>query len=135
MENSPARVLVVEDDRDFAESLVIALGTRKCQVDIAGSGEEAVRKFRHGRYDIAFMDVKLPGMNGVQSLAEILLVAPDAKVVMMTGFSEPSLLEQALRTGAMAVLLKPFRMRDLLAYIDQLQDRPRSTPPGSPPTC
>jgi DNA-binding response OmpR family regulator len=134
MQESPTRVLVVEDDRDFAESLVIALGTRKCQVDIAGSGEEAVRKFRHDRYDIAFMDVKLPGMNGVQSLAEILLVAPDARVVMMTGFSEQSLLEQALSTGAIAVLLKPFRMRELLAYIDQLQDRTRPTSPVSPST-
>lgn len=134
MLEGPTRVLVVEDDRDFAESLVIALGTRKCQVDIAGSGEEAVRKFRHSRYDIAFMDVKLPGMNGVQSLAEILLVAPDAKVVMMTGFSEQSLLDQALRTGAMDVLLKPFRMRELLGYIDQLQGQPRTTAPGSPPT-
>jgi DNA-binding response OmpR family regulator len=134
MPENSSRVLIVEDDRDFAESLVIALGTRKCQVDIAGSGEEAVRKFRHNRYDIAFMDVKLPGMNGVQSLAEILMVAPDARVVMMTGFSEQSLLDQALRTGAVAVLLKPFRMRELLAYIDQLQDRPGPTPPGAPAT-
>jgi DNA-binding response OmpR family regulator len=132
MLDNPTRVLVVEDDRDFAESLVIALGTRKCQVEIAGSGEEAVRKFRVNRYDIAFMDVKLPGMNGVQSLAEILAVAPGARVVMMTGFSEQSVLEQARRNGAMDVLLKPFRMHELLAFIDRLQGAPRPTAPGSP---
>lgn len=115
------RVLVVEDDRDFAESLVIALGTRNCQVDIAHTGEEAIRLYQGNSYDIAFMDIKLPGKNGVQSLAEILDFAPQAKIVMMTGFSEPTLLEQARRTGAMDVLRKPFRMKDLLGFIDKLQ--------------
>jgi len=121
MPGDATRVLVVEDDRDFAESLVIALGTRNCQVDIAHTGEEAIRLYQGNCYDIAFMDIKLPGKNGVQSLAEILDFAPQAKIVMMTGFSEPSLLEQARRTGAMDVLRKPFRMKDLLGYIDQLQ--------------
>ena len=115
------RVLVVEDDRDFAESLSIALGTRKCQVEIAYTGEDAVRLFHTGSYDIAFMDIKLPGMNGVQSLTEILSFAPQARIVMMTGYSDPSLLEQARKTGAMDVLRKPFRMKDLLSYIDRLR--------------
>ena len=128
MPEATTRVLIVEDDRDFAESLAIALGTRQCEVEIAGSGEEALRKFRINRYDIAFMDIKLPGMNGVQSLAEILLVVPEARIVMMTGFSEPALLEQARRVGATDVLCKPFRMRQLLGFIDQLHEPPRSPP-------
>src|SRR5512145_2741180 len=66
------RVLVVEDDRDFAESLLIALGTRNCQVEVAHTGEDAIRMFHEHCFDIAFMDIKLPGKNGVQSLAEIL---------------------------------------------------------------
>ena len=122
MSGEATSVLVVEDDRDFAESLVIALGTRNCRVEIAYTGEDAVRLFHAHSYDIAFMDIKLPGQNGVQSLAEILTFAPQARVVMMTGFSEPALLEQARRTGAVDVLRKPFRMRDLLGYIDRLQE-------------
>lgn len=116
------RVLVVEDDRDFAESLMIALGTRNCLVEIAYTGEDAVRMFHDGSFDIAFMDIKLPGKNGVQSLTEILEFAPQARIVMMTGFSEPSLLEEARRAGAIDVLRKPFRMRDLLGFIDRLQN-------------
>jgi DNA-binding response OmpR family regulator len=134
MHGESTRVLVVEDDRDFAESLVIALGTRNCQVEIAGTGEDAVRMFRARTYDIAFMDIKLPGKNGVQSLAEILDFAPQARVVMMTGFSEPSLLEQARRTGALDVLRKPFRMRDLLGFIDRLNSGSLQSPPASPAT-
>ncbi|TLM68457.1 MAG: response regulator [Deltaproteobacteria bacterium] len=115
------RVLVVEDDRDFAESLTIALGTRKCEVEIAYTGEDAIRMFHERAYDIAFMDIKLPGKNGVESLTEILAFAPRARIVMMTGYSEPALLDQARRAGAVDVLRKPFRMRDLLGFIDRLQ--------------
>lgn len=121
MPENSTRVLVVEDDRDFAESLVIALGTRNCQVEIARTGEDAIRLFHLHPFDIAFMDIKLPGKNGVQSLAEILDFVPQAKIVMMTGFSEPSLLEQARQAGAMDILRKPFRMHELLEFIDRLQ--------------
>jgi DNA-binding response OmpR family regulator len=131
MSGETTRVLIVEDDRDFAESLVIALGTRRCQADVAGTGEEAVRLFQDNRYDIAFMDIKLPGMNGVQSLVAILAINPGARVVMMTGFSEAALLDQARRAGAMDILRKPFRMRELLGFIDRLHGEPRPPAQGS----
>lgn len=122
--NGAPMVLVVEDDRDFAESLVIALGTRNCKVQVAPTGEDGLRMFNSGHYDITFMDIKLPGKNGVQCLTEIVASCPQAKVVMMTGYSDPALLEQARRAGAMDILRKPFRMRELLAYIDRLQGDP-----------
>ena len=122
------RVLVVEDDRDFAESLVIALGTRRCEVEVAPTGEDALRLFNKSHYDITFMDIKLPGKNGVQCLSEIMDLCPEAQVVMMTGYSEPTLLEQARRAGAMDILRKPFRMRELLSYIDRLQNPSADSP-------
>jgi len=131
---SATRVLVVEDDRDFAESLAIALGTRNCEVEIARTGEEAIRLYHVHDYDIAFMDIKLPGKNGVQSLVEILDFMPQAKIVMMTGFSEPALLEQARQAGAMDILRKPFRMRALLDFIDRLQADCQQLPPPSSAT-
>ncbi|MDH3998639.1 MAG: response regulator [Desulfuromonadales bacterium] len=122
MESSGAKVLIVEDDQDFAESLVIALGVRNCLVDVARTGEEAIRKFRDFSYDIAFMDIKLPGKNGVESLAEIRGFCPDARVVMMTGFSEAALLDTARKAGAVDVLRKPFRLREMFGYIEQLDE-------------
>lgn len=115
------KVLIVEDDPDFAESLTIALGVRNCHVDIARTGEEAIRKFRSFCYDIAFMDIKLPGKNGVESLAEIRDFCPSANIVMMTGFSEATLLDRARQAGAVDVLRKPFRLKDVFCYIDKLQ--------------
>lgn len=120
-------VLIVEDDPDFAESLMIALGVRNCNVDVARTGEEAIRKFHDLCYDIAFMDIKLPGKNGVESLAEIRGFCPAAHVVMMTGFSEAALLDKARQAGAVDVLRKPFRLKEMFAYIDKLQNGSSST--------
>ncbi len=127
MTDQTKNVLIVEDDPDFAESLMIALGVRNCHVDIARTGEEAVMKFRNLCYDITFMDIKLPGKNGVESLAEIMGFCPEAKVVMMTGFSEASLLDRARQAGAIDILRKPFRLKEMFSYIDHLEG-------DSPPT-
>ncbi len=122
MSDKNLKVLIVEDDPDFAESLMIALGIRDCQVDIARTGEEAIRKFRSLCYDIAFMDIKLPGKNGVESLTAIRSFCPSAKIVMMTGFSEAALLDTARQAGAIDVLRKPFRLKEMFGFIDKLQN-------------
>ena len=120
-------VLIVEDDPDFAESLTIALGVRNCNVDVARTGEEAIRKFHNLCYDIVFMDIKLPGKNGVESLAEIRGFCPAAHVVMMTGFSEAVLLDKARQAGAVDILRKPFRLKELFSHIDKLQQNSSPT--------
>jgi DNA-binding response OmpR family regulator len=127
MAKETTRVLVVEDDPDFAESLMIALGVHDCEVDIARTGEEAIRKFHSICYDIAFMDIKLPGKNGVESLTEIRGFCPGAQVVMMTGFSESALLDKARRAGAVDILRKPFRLKEMFNIIDRLAKGPLTT--------
>ena len=124
MRKVATKVLIVEDDPDFAESLMIALGVHNCDVDIARTGEEAIRKFKSMCYDIAFMDIKLPGKNGVESLVEIRGFCPNAQVVMMTGFSEVALLDKARQAGAIDVLRKPFRLKEMFSFIDGLQPPP-----------
>ncbi len=124
MPDKTVKVLIVEDDPDFAESLMIALGVRDCHVDVARTGEEAIRKFRSLCYDIAFMDIKLPGKNGVESLTEIRSFCPAARVVMMTGFSEAALLDTARKAGAIDILRKPFRLKEMFGFIDKLQEGP-----------
>ena len=127
MAKETTKVLVVEDDPDFAESLMIALGVHDCEVDIARTGEEAIRKFQSICYDIAFMDIKLPGKNGVDSLTEIRGFCPGAQVVMMTGFSESSLLDQARQAGAVDILRKPFRLKEMFNIIDRLSKTSSAT--------
>lgn len=115
------RVFIVDDDRDFAESLSMAIEGRGFDVDVAFSGEEAVEKFRKIDFDIAFIDVKLPGMNGVESFLEIKKFKPDARVVMMTGFSVEQLLEQAVENGAWDILRKPIDMKKILDILERIK--------------
>lgn len=110
-------VFIVDDDHDVAESLADLLEGRGYKVDLAYSGEEAIAGFRDRDYDIAFMDVRMPGLNGVESLLEIRKLKPNARVVMMTAYSVEDLLTKALESGAAGVLHKPFDMRDFLEML------------------
>lgn len=112
------RVLVVDDDRDFAEGLAEVLELGGYEVALAFSGEAAVSKFSCYDFDIAFMDVKLPGKNGVESFLEIRKLKPMAKVVMMTAYSMQQLLDQAVKNGAFGVLHKPLNMKKVLEIVE-----------------
>jgi len=114
-------ILVVDDDRDFAESLADALELVGHDVTLAFSGEEAVKLFRDDDFDITFMDVKLPGKNGVESFFEMKRIKPAARVVMMTGYSVPQLLEQAFDDGAWDILHKPLEMQRVLKMVEKIK--------------
>jgi two-component system response regulator HydG len=119
--SAKASILIVDDDRDLAESLADVLEARGYAVELAGSGEEGVARFRQRDFDLVFTDVKLPGMNGVESFFAFRRIKPDARVVMMTGFSVEQLLAQAIENGALAVLHKPFAIPDILAVLEQVK--------------
>jgi DNA-binding NtrC family response regulator len=110
-------VFILDDDLDVAESLADILELSGHRVDMAHSGEAAVEKFRDHDYDIAFFDVRMPGMNGVESLLEILRFKPDARVVMMTAYSVQELLDEAVENGAIGVLHKPVEAQEILTMI------------------
>ncbi len=120
---SKLKILVVDDDQDFAEGIAETLEMEGHDVQLAFSGEEAISKFKEEDYDIAFMDVKMPGKNGVESFLEIRKIKPDAKIVMMTAFTVHQLLEQAMENGAIGVLNKPFEMENVIEMINKIKPK------------
>jgi DNA-binding response OmpR family regulator len=117
----PLSIFIVDDDRDFAESLAEVLTSAGHRVEVCFDGEEAVRVFRERTFDLTFMDVKLPRKNGVESFFEIRAIRPQARVVMMTAFSVEQLLTQATDQGAIGVLRKPFDTARLLKTLEGLK--------------
>ena len=117
------RIFVVDDDRDHAESIADILGMHGYEVELSFSGEDAVRRFSERDFDIVLLDVKLPGMNGVEAFFEFRRQRPDAQVIMMTGFSLEQLLSQALSSGAEGVLRKPFAVPELLKALAEARPR------------
>ena len=115
---SRANVMIVDDDRDLAESLAELLEMSGCTVTTAANGKEAVLSHNKQDFDVTFMDVRMPVMNGVDSFFEIRKLKPNAKIVMMTGFKE-AIVTKALEAGAAGLLNKPFDIEAMLTIVGE----------------
>lgn len=115
------RILVVDDDTDAADSLAELFEMEGHDVTVAYSGETAIEAYRTVDFDIAFMDIMMPGKNGVESFFEIRRMRPDARVYMMTGFSVEQLIQQAIDHGAMGILSKPIDLSKVLSALDEIR--------------
>lgn len=116
------RVLIVDDDTDHAESLADVIEMRGHEVQMARTGEEGIACFRdNGPFDFVLMDVKLPGMNGVDTFLELKKINPGCKVMMMTGYSVEQLVAQAIEGGALGVLHKPFPATQILELLGKVK--------------
>jgi len=115
------RIFIVDDDQDHAESIADILAMLGHEVEVAYNGEDAVQRFAQREFDLTLMDVRLPGMNGVEAFYELRRQRADAQVIMMTGFSLEQLLAQAMLAGAAGLLHKPFAVDDLLEAIGKVE--------------
>ena len=113
-------VLVVEDDADLAEAIADALELAGHNPTVAVSGTEAIEQYSRRPFDMTFMDVKLPGINGVETFLTIRKIDPGARAVMMTGYQIDQLLALATDNGAIKVLRKPFAMEAILDTLNEI---------------
>ncbi len=121
MSGASLRILIVDDDRDFADSLRDVFELAGHKSDVAYSGEDAVKRFAERHFDLSFLDVRLPGMNGVECLMELRKIRRNAQVYMMTGYSVEQLLDLAVASGARGVLHKPLEVEKLLESLETIK--------------
>jgi len=119
--SNPLSILVVDDDRDHADSLAELFAMEGHDVAVAYSGYEATAAYRTRDFDLAFMDVIMPGKNGVESFLEIKRAKPGARIYMMTGYSVEQLLQQAVDNGAVGVLAKPLDVNKIMTTLDEVK--------------
>lgn len=113
-------ILVVDDDEDNAQSLGELFELEGHRATVVHNGHDAIEAFRTTSFDLAFMDVMMPGKNGVDSFLDIRSLRPEARVYMMTGFSVEQLLHQAMENGAMGVMSKPLDPRKVLDTLNNV---------------
>ena len=120
-----ALILVVDDDPGICITLRDILITRGHKVGIAHSGEEAIVKARKKDYDIIFIGVKLPTINGLETYLAIKEINPEAVVIMMTAYRPEvtELVEEALNNNAYTCLYKPLDMEELVRLVDEIRER------------
>ena len=114
MDNNSPRILVVDDDPGMRITLEGIIEDEGYEVVGVANGYEAIELVHEERFDLIFMDIKMPGINGVETYREIKKASPQAVAVMMTGFSVEELVKEALREGAYGVIYKPFAMEQII---------------------
>ena len=113
------KVLLVDDEADFLDTLVKRLRKRNLDAVGAGSGEAALGWLNQQEADVVVLDVRMPGMDGIQTLKEIKKCHPMIEVIMLTGHASLEVAIEGMEAGAFDYLMKPMNVDELL---HKLQD-------------
>jgi len=113
-------VLVVDDLRSIRLTLGGILEDKGHNVVTVEDGYQSIAAVKSNHFDLIFMDIKMPGINGVQTFREIKKVDPKVAVVMMTAYSVEDLVKEALEEGAYTCLYKPFDMGKVIALVEEI---------------
>jgi two-component system response regulator CpxR len=114
-----AKVLLVDDEKDFVEVLAERLENRGFEVRQAFNGEEAINLLNQQDVDVVILDVLMPGKDGVQTLSEIKQLKPLTEVIMLTGHGTIETAIQGMKFGAYDYLMKPTETEDLVTKINR----------------
>jgi len=116
---SSERILVVDDELFVRELLLEFLSAQGYEVSLADSGEKAVELMQTQPADLVLVDLKMPGINGIEALKQIKKIAPDILAIIMTGYPTIESSIEALRHGAYDYVIKPFKLDDLKSSIER----------------
>jgi DNA-binding response OmpR family regulator len=115
--------LVVDDEREFAETLTERLRLRGYEARAAASADEARTAAAHAPPDVVLLDLNLPGVRGVGLLLELRQLVPQAEVLLLSGHLDLAEKIEGVRLDAFGMLLKPVDFVELTAKIDAAQAR------------
>lgn len=107
------KLLVVDDEAEICEFLKSFFEERSYQVVTANSGEQALERVKQDKPQVILLDIKMPGMDGVQTLKEIKTKYPKSKVIMVTAIETRDKIEECLRLGADNYITKPLSLEYL----------------------
>jgi DNA-binding NtrC family response regulator len=115
----PIKLLIVDDDDDLRQDLAQLFRKQGHEVTASVSGEDALNKAAHARFDVALLDLHLPGISGIEVLAKLKEQQSELEALMLTAHSSIETAVEAMRRGAYDYLTKPFRAVDLEVHIQK----------------
>ncbi len=113
------RVLIVDDEEEFAKSLAERMENRGLETETVFSGEEAVEQVKAHHFDAVVLDMAMPGMDGAETLKAMLAINADLQVIVLTGHATVSTGVAAVKGGAFEFLEKPVKFESLVGKIGQ----------------
>ncbi|WP_430974044.1 sigma-54-dependent transcriptional regulator [Sunxiuqinia rutila] len=118
-----SKILVIDDERSIRNTLKDILEFEKYQVDLAEDGQQGIDLIRKNVYDIVLCDIKMPGMDGIEVLQKVQILAPDVPVVMISGHGNIDTAVESIKKGAFDYIEKPLDLNRLLITIRNAMDK------------
>ncbi len=120
---TPIRLLVVDDDEQMRRTLVGRFERQGMTVYAAAGGEQALRIAADARFDVAVLDLHMPGMNGLELLERLKVRQPDLEALLLTAHSSVETAVAAMKKGAYDYLTKPFHLPELEVHIQKAYEK------------
>lgn len=114
-----SKVLLVDDETEFVETLAMRLETRGFAVTVAETGETALEKAGERPFDAVVLDLAMPGMDGLETLGRLRELNPDSQVIVLTGQATVQKATEVMRQGALDLLEKPVKIDVLVERIEE----------------
>lgn len=115
-------ILIVDDDLYMTDTLYDILREIGYNVAKVNDGYKAIEIFTKFNFDIILMDIRMPGINGVETFKAIKSIKPSVKVVIMTAYSMEDFMNEALKEGIHGIIFKPFKINKLINYIENIKN-------------
>jgi two-component system, NtrC family, nitrogen regulation response regulator GlnG len=113
-------ILIVDDEPQVADVLSRSLTRQGHRTSVVHTGQEAIDRIRHTAPDAMFLDVSMPGMNGLDVMAEVKRIKPSLAIVVITGHATPEEIERVRALGAVDVIQKPSALTHYHRAIERL---------------
>jgi DNA-binding NtrC family response regulator len=118
-----SRVLLVDDETIFTKNMSKLLKNRGYQVSAVNSGDGAIRELEQGDFDVIVLDLKMPGMDGITTLKEIMKLGLFTETLILTGHGSIDTALEAMKLGAYDYLTKPCEIEELVTKIEAAREK------------
>jgi len=117
-------ILIVDDEKNIRLALSMSLETLDMPVETAASGEEALERLAQGGYGLMLLDLRMPGLDGMEVLRQVSQQQPEIKVIIITAYGSIDLAVEAMKLGAVDFLQKPFDAGQVREMVRRILEKP-----------
>jgi DNA-binding NtrC family response regulator len=119
----PAKVLIVDDEKDFVQMFSLRLQAQGEKVSTAYSGKDALTVLAQVPIDVVILDIRMPGMDGIDTLKQIKITYPLVEVILLTGHGSTETAVEGMKLGAFDYLMKPAEFEEIKLKVDAARQR------------
>ncbi|MCK5494385.1 MAG: response regulator [Candidatus Omnitrophica bacterium] len=118
-----SKILIVDDNKHLCSNMKDILEFKGYSVSCVYAGLEAVKAVKEDAFTVVLMDIKMPGMNGIDTLKTLKQIAPELIVIFITALTDDTLYEEGIKSGACEIITKPFDIDKFLGRLEEVIEK------------